>query len=749
MEFTAQSLPRVDAPAKVTGKALYAADFSLPGCLVAQVLRSPLPHARILNVDASRAEKLPGVLAVITGKDLPGRRYGHRLKDMTVLARDRVRYVGEGVAAVAAIDADTAQEALDLIRVEYEELPAVFDPVQAMEAGSPVIHPELKTYEGFTGELEGPNICAHSVYGIGNIEEGFGQAEYVFEDTFRTPVVHQGYMEPHTCMVEVSGGRARVWSCCKSPFELRSMLALYLGVDISRIEVIYGSIGGDFGGKGLMMGEPLCYLLSLKSGRPVRLTYSLKEEFSATNPRHASIITIKTGLGKDGRITARQVKVIFNAGAYAGANSNITVTGERRSAGVYRIPHCRIDGYAVYTNTIPAGHCRAPGDPQAFFAVESHTDMLAHRLGIDPYEFRRRNCLREGDISPTGLKWRHIRALETLELAVKNSNWGTPKPSPRHGRGMAITERPVGFGTAAASVTVHRDGSVTVATGISDPGTGSRTVITQIVAQELQVPVARISLSEGNTRIPVYDQGSGNSRTTHVAGQAVRLAAREVLEKLRRVAAARLACQPEELSYQNATFFSPDGKELSLADLLPGLGNEGNLLTGTGIYSYPPGKNEETCFSAQVAEVEVDLHTGTVNVLKVVCANDIGLAINPQAAKGQVEGAVLQGMGLALNEELPIGGTQAGLETLADYKMPTSLEAPEIEVHLLEGAEGPGPYGAKSIGEQPISATAPAIANAIYDAVGVRITELPITPEKVYLAVREKETRAGRDGREI
>lgn len=732
-----QSLPRSDALAKVTGEALYTGDIRLSGCLEAKVLRSPLPHARILHIDTSRAERLPGVATVITAKDLPPRRYGHGIADQPVLARDRVLFVGERVAAVAAADEATAEEAVELIRVEYEELPAVTDPLEAMGEGAPVLHPELASYRGGPRAPEAPNVVAHVTYGVGDVEAGFRQADIVYEDTFRTPVVHQGYLEPHACLVEIgTAGKVRIWTTTKSPFELRAHLAELLGLPMSSIEVHYSYLGGDFGGKGAIMDEPICYYLALKSGRPVRLTMTVAEELTAANPRHAAIITIKSGLKRDGELVARQVRVVFDAGAYAGANTHPVVAGARRALGPYRIPHTRIDAYAVYTNSVPAGHCRAPGDPQVFFAVESHTDMLAARLGLDPVEFRRKNLLREGDLSPTGLAWEGICALEVMEKALSLSDWGKPKPSPYVGRGLAVTERTVGAGASTAVVKLHPDGGATVVTGATDPGTGSHTALRQVAAEELGLPVERVALAWGSTGLAPYDQGSGSSRVTHVAGQAVRLAVQDALAQLKQALGARLGVTAEAITFQDGAFSLPHGQRLSLSEALALLGRARNVIIGRG--SYVAEEIRHTCFSCQVAEVAVDPETGYVEVRKVVAVNDIGRAINPAAARGQVEGAVVQGIGFALTEELPHPDGIPRVTALADYKMLTTLDAPAVESHLLEGALGPGPFGAKSIGEQPIAAAAPAVANAIYDAVRVRLTELPITPEKLRRALKSR-----------
>lgn len=762
------SLIRRETWEKVTGEAVFAADFGLPQHLEGKVLRSPYPHARIVRIDTVKARQLPGVDAVITADDIPEVRFGNGVADQPVLARGRVLFAGEKVAAVAAVDEDTALEALSLITVEYEELPVLADPLAAMREGAQVLHPERRNYrhnrvlEKIPG-LEMMNIGDHARYGIGDVEEGMAEADIILEHTFRTQTVHQGYLEPHFTLVQTGRDKGvRVWTNNKAPFQLRGELAKVLGLPVTDIEVNYGFIGGDFGGKGAVMDEPVCYYLSKASGRPVRMVMTAREELLAANPRHATVITLKSGLKSDGRLLARQATVVFESGAYAGANSHPLVGGLRRALGAYRIPHTLIDGYAVYTNSVPAGHCRAPGDPQVFFAVESHTDLLAEAVGLDPYEFRRLNVLRPGELSPSGLKWQGINALETLDLAVERAEWGKRKSKEtskeqemaipsfgayQYGIGMALTERATGLGGSAAVVAIHADGSATVISGATDPGTGSQTILRHIAAQELGLPLAKISFRGGNTGMAPYDNGSGSSRVTHVTGQAVRRAAQDALNQVRELACAQFGCTQGELSYDHGLFKSPQGNSGTMDQIMAKAGRSKNVILGRG--SYAAEKGESTCFSAQVAEVLVDTDTGQVRVLRVIAVNDIGQALNPAAVKAQVEGAVVQGMGFALNEELPRVNGRPQMQSLADYKMATAPDAPSVNSYLLEGSPGPGPFGSKAIGEQGIAATAPAIANAIYHAAGVRIFDLPITAEKVRRALDEKrERKVGREPRE-
>ena len=682
------SVLREEAWGKVTGGALYTSDLKLPGCLEAKVLRSPYPYARIVRIDTSRAMELSGVKAVITAQDLPNNRYGNGLQDQPVLAREFVRFVGERVAAVAADDVDTAMEALGLILVEYEEIPGFTDPLEAMKPGATLLHPELHSYSKDDKVFFNPNVVDYVTFGIGDLETGFDQAELIYEHTFSTQVVHPGYLEPHVCMVEVGSDKAvKVWSNNKAPFELRGKLAKLFSLPVSKIEIIYGNIGGDFGGKGAIMDEPICYYLALATRKPVRLSMTIEEELIAANPRHATMITLKSGMLKDGTLVARHANVVFDSGAYAGANSHPIVGGIRRALGAYRIPHTRIDGYAVYTNTVPAGHCRAPGDPQVYFAVESHTDMLAHAIGLDPVEFRRRNVLQPGDTSSTGLKWEGINAMQVLELAASKLNWDKRTKSLHVGYGIALTERPTGLGGSAAAVMLHADGSASIVSGFTDPGTGSTTILRQIVARELEIPLAQVSIAGGSTAMVPYDNGSGSSRVTHLTGHSVRIAAQDALNQAKRLAAFQFKVSENEVSYRAGLFKTSQADELSLLEVFAKAGKAKNVIIGLG--NFIAEKSKSNCFSAQVAKVEVDVETGHVIVKQVVAVNDIGKAINPLAVKGQVEGAVVQGMGFALNEELSLYKGHPRVRGWANYKLATCLDAPQVESYLLEEELGP------------------------------------------------------------
>ncbi|MBI2873574.1 MAG: xanthine dehydrogenase family protein molybdopterin-binding subunit [Firmicutes bacterium] len=747
-----QDVVRPDALAKATGRAVFAGDVRRPGMLRARCLRSPYPHARILRIDTGKALALPGVKAVLTGEDLDPRLVGFKLKDQPLLARDVIRHAGERVAVVAAEDPSILENALRLIEVEYEELRAVFDPVEAMSPGAPLVHESLAGYKGLpeTGGI--PNVCALTRAGKGEVERGMAEADAVFEDVFELQAVHQGYMEPHSSLVEVGpDGTVRVWSSHKAPFVLRSHLAGNLGIPPEKIVVHNPYVGGDFGGKGFLMDEPLCYYLSLATGRPVRMDMSRDEEFIAGTKRHPGQVRIKTGVMRDGTIVARDVAIVFNSGAYASAKPNVTVVGYKSACGVYRIPHTRVEARCVYTHTSPGGHVRAPGDPQVFFAVEHHMDKIAARIGLDPVEFRRRNLLREGDEGPVKEHWTGIVAEQTMDAAVKaapamisalaapavsaaslagpgprpgSSQPGSPESATgthrSRGAGIACSQRKVGGGESEAMVTLDRTGRALLYTGASESGPGCHGVLRQIVAAELGLAADEVDVVVvGAGQEPaLYDKGTGASRVTHVSGEAARRAAAQARERL--------------LERAGGTAGS-SGSIVSVAEAVLAEGE-----TVDGRCRYEAGETPYTCFTSQVAEVEVDLETGQVKLTALTSTNDVGVVLNPSAAEGQITGGASMGAGYALFEEIVETDGLTRNPSFLDYRMPTAADLPSFKTLFVEGAPGPGPFGAKGIGELGVSPTAPAIANAVAKATGCWFDSLPITPEKVWRALRKR-----------
>jgi carbon-monoxide dehydrogenase large subunit len=717
-----QPIGRLDGADKVTGAARYSADVTLPGLIWGKALRSPLPHARILRIDTSRARALPGVLAVLTAADVPDVLVGRRMFDMPLLARDRVRFIGEKVAVVAATDPEIAEEAVALIDVEYEDLPATVDLTRALESGAPLVHENPGAYEGAPAERPHPNVQSVLRFRLGEVEAGFREADRIFEHTFRTQLAHQGYLEPHAGVVAIDGdGRVQVWASNKMPHRLKELMSHALKLPQERVRVNLTPIGGDFGGKGSLMDLPLAYHLARVTGRPVKMVMRYAEELMAGNPRHPSIITLRTGVTGDGRIVARQVKALFNSGAYAAFKPAPTVHlgGAGMGAGVYRIPNLLIESYCVYTHNIPCGHARSPGEPQMVFAGESHMDMIAQELDLDPAELRRRNLLKDGDQLANGHHLEAVRARETLEAALEASRWSEPKAGPWIGRGVAMTHRHVGVGFTNARVRLETTGTVTLLIALPDTGTGAHLTLRQVVAEVLGIGIGEVQVELATTDMFENDSGVGGSRVTHTGGRAAYNAAEQLKEMI--------AAEAARLGVTGA----------ALATIAQAAAREGRTLEASHFYD-AKRHAAVTSFTAQVAEVAVDPESGQVSVRHFTTAHDVGTVINPIGHQGQIEGGLIQGLGYALMEELPTEGGRIGTLNLGEAKLPTIGDVPPLTTVLLEDPVGPGPFRAKAIGEGSISAVAPAIANAVADACGVRILDLPVTAEKVYFALRNR-----------
>ena len=737
-----QPVTRAEGPDKVSGQSLYAGDVDRPGMLWGKVLRSPYPHARIISIDTSRAQQMPGVHAVVTGSDLPDRRVGRLLRDHPVLARGKVLFVGDKVAAVAAETPDLAEEALLQIDVVYEELDSVFDPEEAMAGSAPVLHEQMASYSGLPQPPSNiNNVLAYNSWSKGDCDQGFAESDLIIEHSFNTQLAHQGYIEPHACVVEIdAANRVQIWANNKGPFMLRGQLAAVWDLSQEQIRINPCTIGGDFGGKGSFMDVPLCYYLALHSGRPVKMVMDYIQELMAGNPRHPGVITLRTGVKTDGRLWARQARVVFNSGAFGAFKPRVHLRGADHSGGPYRIPHVQIDSYMVYTNNIPCGHMRAPAKPQVAFAVESHMDMVARELGIDPYEFRKLNALQPGDVAPIGEEWRNIRAGETLQKAVDAVGWHTPKAKPNLGRGLAMGDQPQGSGQSSATVEMDQDGKVTLMMSLWDTGTGAHTVMRQIGAESLSIPVADVTLVVGDTDAVPFESGPGGTRVTYTAGQASLGAAEDLRDKLAVLAAEYLGESADVVTLQRGRFVCQGDANLSVS-LAEVAGRAVSAMqqpiSGQKDFTSPP--TEETSYCTQAAEVEVDLETGQVKVNKIITVHDVGTVLNPLAHQGQIEGGVIQGLGYALMEEMVTEEGRVSTLSLGDYKMPTMPDIPELVTVLLEPVSGPAPFQSKGIGESSNTPLAGAIANAVYDAVGVRIMELPITAEKVLKALKNKE----------
>ena len=734
-QIIGQSIPRVDNTGKVTGDARYTADVLLPGTLWAKTLRSPYPHARIARVDTSRAEKAPGVRAILTGADVRGILYGRRYRDISVLAQDRVRFIGERVAAVAADTLEQAEEALELLEVDYEEFPAVFDPVTALQEGAPIIHPDVNSYPGLPKPLARPsNAFVNDIFTRGNIAEGFAQSDVVVENTFTVSRVHQAFLEPHCCLVWIDDqDRVQMWSPNKAPQGLKESMSAALNIPKEKIRVNPVAIGGDFGGKGAPIDEPICYLLALRTGRPVKMVMEYREEFVAGAPRHAAVIRLKTGVKRDGTMVAHEMEAYLDSGAYGGFRPGAVVGGIAHAGGCYRAEHARIAVSRVYTNNLPGGQMRAPGEPQGFFAAESHMDCVARKLGMDPYEFRLKNLIEEGETTLTGGHYRGIKAKDTLKAAAKTAGYKASKAA-NMGRGIAMGYRGPGAGSTSLSLSLNPDGTIVIRTCLFEQGTGTYTTLRQIVAEELSLKPDEIQIQilDTDSGVP-FDSGIGGSRGTRVASGAAFQAARAAKQELLDLAEKLLGWPKSETVLVGKELVHKKTRKRKRWDKL--LSRAGRSVTGAAIHR-DEDHSPVTAFAAQIAEVSVDTETGEVKLRRLTTAHDTGVIVNPIGHQGQVDGGVVQGIGYGLIEYLPVHEGHVGTAHFGEYKIPTVKDIPELKTVIVKGEAGVGPYKTKGIGENPISPVAAAIANAVEDAVGVRIKDLPITAEKVLNALR-------------
>ncbi len=754
-----QRVPSVDAPEKLTGTTKYVGDLKLPRMLYCKIKRSILPHAELLNIDTSKAEKLAGVKAIVTAKDTPNIRVGWFVKDETLFAHKKVRYIGEPVAAVAACDEATAEEAIQLIDVEYEELPALFDPLEAMKDGAPKIHEDVENYiSGIKTEKYG-NICFHSTMRKGDVDQGFNAADFVFEDTFNTQAVHQCYLEPQPVLTDIDySGKITLWTSSSYLFPLRELISEALRIPMNKIRFKAMPVGGAFGGKQAYIYLGICLLLTQKSRLPVKLLLTRQEEFIATNPRHPVMANIKTGVRKDGTILSREVKLTYDTGAFAQEGPGATYGGALGSCGAYNIPNIKIDSYCVYTNKHPFGAMRGYGNPQPYFAGESQIDMIAHELAIDPVEMRLKNCFeKDGAEMPTGQKVYSCGLKETLKIASSTVDTlekeRLEKGSRKVGRGAACIIMGCGLFGSGSNLIANDDGSFTLITGVIDAGQGSATILAQIAAEELGVSLEDISYIGGDTDISPWDFGTVGSRVTRTTGEAVRRAAADLKRQFLELACARLEARIEdlEISDKNVKVKSSPNKSISIQELsLAHIWEKGGSIIGRGSFFDKGGsiiKEQVSGYPARgrpsfqtctiIAEVEVDTETGIVHVLKCTGIQDVGKCINPLATEGQIEGGIVMGVGYALTEGIQYKDGEVENPNLVDYKIPTALDVPDITPILVEEPDPTGAFGAKGVGEACLIPVAPAIANAIYDAAGIRIKELPITPEKVLKAIKE------------
>jgi CO/xanthine dehydrogenase Mo-binding subunit len=725
--------PRVEGELKVGGHAKYAVDITLPGMLWGKLLRSPIASAKIKRIDISKAAALPGVHGIVTGQDCTGLKIGRRLYDMPILADGEVRFVGEKVAAVAADDEIIAEEAVNLIEVEYEETEPLLDPLEALKPGAKVIHPDVVNYKGLPNPLKEPtNDFIYITWGRGDLETGFRQADVIVENTFTTPVVHHSYIEPHSCVVSAAAdGSAEFWSCSKVPYGVREQVANALKLPQEKLNFNPVYIGGDFGGKGDFMDLAVVYLLSKKAGRPVKLVMDYEEEFAAGNPRHASVIHVKTGVKKDGTLVAHHMKFIFDSGAYGAFKPNAFLNGPHLCAGPYKIPHAFIEEHMVYTNKIPCGHMRSPGDPQGIFANESQMDLVAKRLGMDPIKFRQKNFMHDGDIDPTGEEFSYIKTDETLKKALEDSGYQKPK-SKNVGRGVALVQWTPAGGVGTVAITLDERGVATISSAMLDQGGGTYTILSEIVAEELKLPLSQIKVQLLSTAQGKKDTGVGGSRATRVYGNAGYEAALKAVEAIKQAAAEQMGTAADQIVLAKGAALHPRmERRLTYGEIVRA---KGSPIAVEATFNNT-SKIHAASMCVQVAEVEVDRETGQVKLQKFTSTHNTGTVLNPLMHQGQIEGASMTGIGYSLMEEVIINDGKVATTHFGEYKIPTIRDVPPFKSSVTEQPHGAGPYNSMPIGETGNIPTAAAIANAVEDACGARIKSLPITAEKVYEAL--------------
>lgn len=728
-----QNHPRVDAYEKVTGRAAYASDVYLPGMLACKLLPSARNHARIVSIDTDAAAALPGVRAIITGSDFPDVRFGSgALRDRYVMPREVVNFVGEPIAAVAADDEATAEEAIELIKVEYEDIPSVVNPLAAMVDGAASVHPDLEAYEGY-GFTMGHNVSTLLDADRGDVEQAFRDADVVVEDVYRSQGINQGFLEPMACVADVEpGGRLVIYASTQGPYPVRASLAAVLEMPVSRIRIVPMELGGGFGAKLRLAFEAFPALLAMRTGRPVKLVNTREEVFTMNGPRLPVTNYIRSGVMKDGTITAREAYTIFDVGAYLGAGPN---SGIGHGIGAYRIPNFRLRSYGVYTNKIYVGSYRASGVADMTFAVESHMDHIAHEIDVDPYELRLKNALRQGDVSVSGAVVPGNGLIETLEAVKERIDWPR-KLEDGYGIGLALCEWRSGSGPSTATINVNDDGTISLLTGSVDIS-GSDTSLAAIAAEALGIPMEKVIVAKRDTDLAPYTGQSGGSRIVYSQGTAVQRAAEDTMAKLMALAAERLGVPQDALGCEDGRVYVMDNEPqgLTFAQLAAAsVTSRGGPIIGSASLSSMP---YTPVFAAQAAEVKVDRDTGQVKVLRYIQAQDVGVAINPMAVEGQLDGGVVQGIGRALTEDQQFDPETGAVRnpSFASYLMPLAIDLPELEDILIRVPAEDGPFGARAVAEPPGFGPPAAIANAVYDAVGVRVKQLPLSGERVLAAL--------------
>ncbi len=761
--YVGERVQRVDSVEKVTGGAVYGVDVMLPGMLHGAVLRSSYPHARIVSVDTSAAKSAPGVRAIVTGCDFP-HLFGSAIKDQPFLAIDRVRYVGEPVVAVAATTEAMAQEALDLIRVDYEELPAVVDMRAALADHAPLVHPDLHLYERGAHEIV-PHTNINTIYRYerGNVEAGFAVADLVVEGEYSAHALSHVALEVHVAIAEYNSGSDgyTLWVSTDRPFFLRNELADGLGLDSSRVRLIVAQVGGSFGGKGVPIAEAIAVALArYTGGRPVRVELTREEDLIASQLRVPAIMKLKTGVNSDGYMTARSAEIIWDSGAYTAYTVGVAIRGSQTIIGPYRIPDLKILSRQVYTNKSITGSYRGYGTTQVTWACESQMDEIAYRLGIDPVALRLQNGYEEGDTYLNGQIMHGVGLRETIERTSFEIGWGEverePAPHLRRGKGIATMIKPTMTPSSSNCViNLEQDGRASVVCAAPEIGAGQSTVLAQMAADAIGVPLESVSVPATDTALTPYNGPVASSRTTYHMGNAILAAGAEIRDKIMGLAYDVLDVESGGLELREGAIYDLDGKlRVTLKDLLAENAGEGYSITvgsrfsttGSPLLKADPGEEWMSSifwmFCTQAAEVEVDIETGVIRVVRVAAAADVGKAINPMTVEQQIEGGVVMGVSNGILEEFSYRDGRIENGSLADYKVATIHDLPDIIPIIVESVHSEAPYGAKGVGEPAAAATPPAIANALFDAVGVRITDLPLTPEKVLQALAENHRNA-------
>ena len=757
---------RVDANEKVTGQIVYGYDLVLPSMLYGKTLFSTKAHAKIKKISTEKAKQLPGVVAVVTGEDAPWT-HGESIKDKPFLAQGKVRYIGEPVAAVAAEDEDTAQAAIKLIEVEYEDLPVYTDPEEACKPDAIAIHENFAKYRKVDFIVPGPhaNIAEHFKLRTGDVAKGFKESDLVLEERYFVPMIQHAAMEPHSAHAQwdKESGRLTIWVANDAPFRALHEITEALNMTKDKIRFINPAQGGGFGSKGGLKVEPIAVALAFHTnGRPVRVKFNREETFISTLTRHEAVVYSKTGVKKDGTLVAREMTIYWGAGAYAEKSPTVCIRGSLPAPGPYRIPHVKVDGYAVYTNKPVAGSYRGYGIPQGAWAGEQQLDEIAKKLGMDALDIRMKNIFVDGDISYWGEQLHAVGLKETLVKATEAIDWRKPsqqtKPGVKTGKGFACIQKPTRSPTTSnAGVTVNAQGEVTVLAGTVEIGQGCNTILSQVAAEELKVPMDRVHMHQLDTDVIPYDASTTSSRSTYHMGNAVRSAAIHAREQIMEAASPMLEANVADLAYGEGKVFLKDQPQqaLPLGEVVKRKLGINGIVRGDASYTYEIGKDLDLetghsdhasafyMYATQAAEVMVDEESGRVRLLRMSAAHDVGKAINPLNCIAQIEGGVAMGIGSALHEEMIIDNTgKVRNPSFLDYHLVTSLDVPKMIPIIVECPEPEGPYGAKGLGEPGLAPTPAAIGNAVADALGVRVYDLPLKPENVFWAIQKSKKKS-------